>query len=159
VQPVLGHAHRDQRQLRDLVPPRLRHLNQLRRPEHMRAREAPLRPILDDLVDLIGRKQPPVPTLMAGLTAAPSTRTLPARTRWHRRRIPRRRQGRVPRTPIQPPLQLSHPSLKTLIRLDQLTDPQQQRDRPLAIAIKGRLRLNPLHAKRFANSIRVPSPG
>jgi hypothetical protein len=37
VQPVLGHADGDRRQLRDLMPPRLRRVNQLRLAEHVRA--------------------------------------------------------------------------------------------------------------------------
>ena len=54
VQPMLGDPDRDRRQLRDLVPPRLRRVNALRLPEHVRARPAPLGPMLDDLVDLLG---------------------------------------------------------------------------------------------------------
>ena len=68
VQPMLGHPDSGRRQLRDLVPPRLRRLDQLGLGEHVRARPAALRPMLDDLVDPLGRKQPPVPALVPGLT-------------------------------------------------------------------------------------------
>jgi hypothetical protein len=37
VQPMLGHADRDRRQLRDLVPPRLSRIDALRLAEHVRA--------------------------------------------------------------------------------------------------------------------------
>ena len=159
VQPMLGHTDRGRRQLRDLVPPRLRRVHQVRRAEHVRARPAAHGPMLDYLVDLLGRKQPPVPALMPGLTAPPPTRPLPARTRRRRRRILRRRQRRVPRTPAQPPLELGHPSLEPLVRLDQLTHPKQQQDRRLPITIKDRLGLHPLHTPRFAARTEDPSPG
>jgi hypothetical protein len=106
--------------------------------------------MLDHLVDLLGRKQPPVPALMPGLTTTTPTRPLPTRTRRRRRRILRGRKRRVPRTPAQPPLELNHPSLEPLVRLDQLAHPQQQRDSRLAIAIKDLLGLSPLHTTRFA---------
>ena len=56
-------------------------------------------------------------------------------------------------------LELGYPSLETLVRLDQLADPQQQRDSRLAITIKDRLSLSPLHSSRFAARTEVPSPG
>jgi hypothetical protein len=115
--------------------------------------------MLDDFVDLLGRKQPPVPTLMTGLTTTPPPRALPARTRRRRRRILRRRQRRVPRAPVQPPLELGYASLEPLVRLDQLTQPQQQRDSRLTITIKDRLSLSPLHPYMFAATTEVPSPG
>src|SRR6266545_767936 len=43
--------------------------------------------MLDDLVHLLGRKQPPVPAFVPGLTSTPPTRALPARTRRRRGRI------------------------------------------------------------------------
>src|SRR5919197_3398993 len=125
---MLAHADRDQRQLRDLVPPRLRRVDALRLAEHVRTRAAAPRPMVDDLIDLLGRKQPSVPALVPGLTTTPPTRPLPARTRRRRRRILRRRKRRVPRTPVQPPLELGHPALEPLVRLDQFAQPQQQRD-------------------------------
>jgi len=51
VQAVLADPHRDRRQLRDLVPPRLCRVDALQHTEQARARAAPLRPMLDDLVD------------------------------------------------------------------------------------------------------------
>src|SRR3989442_15670887 len=107
---MLGDSDSDRRQLGHLLPPRLRGVNALQLPEHVRARPAPLGPMLDDLVNLLGRKQPPVPALMPGLTAPPPTQPLSARTWRHRRRILRWRQRRVPRTPIQPPAALQTPT-------------------------------------------------
>jgi hypothetical protein len=121
--------------------------------------------MLDDLVDLIGRKQPPLLALVTELTTAPATRPFPAWT-WRRRRgILRRRQRRVPRTPVQTTLELGNPSLEPLVRLNQplirihqLVEPQQQTDSRLAITIEDRLRLAPLHAATFAGRPEVPSP-
>jgi hypothetical protein len=84
---MLGHPHRDRRQLGNLMAQRLRSLNPVARSEELRARPAALRPVLDHLIDLLERKQPPVPALMAGLTAPTPTRPGPARTRRRRRRI------------------------------------------------------------------------
>ena len=66
---MLAEDDRDRRQLRDLVPPRLRNLDQIRIREHVRAGPATHRPMVDDLVNLLGREQPPVPALVAGLPA------------------------------------------------------------------------------------------
>ena len=156
---MLGHADRDRGQLRDLVQPRLSRVDVLWLAEQVRARPAPLGPMLDHLVDLLGRKQPSVPALMPGLTTACPTRPLPARTRRRRRRILGRRKRRVPRTPVQPPLELGHPSLEPPVRLDQLAHPHQQRDSRLTIAIKDRLGISPLHTEWFAARTEVPSPG
>ena len=94
---------------------------------------------------------------MPGLPAPLAARPLPARTRRRRRRILRRRQRRVPRTPIQPTLELGNPTLEPLVRLDQplvrrdqLIQPKQQTDSRLAITIKDRLGLSPLHTNMFA---------
>lgn len=155
---MLGHADRDRGQLRDLVPPRLRRVDPLRLAEHVRARPAPLGPVLDDLVDLLGRKQPSVATLMPGLTTARPTRPLPARTRRCRRRILRGWQRGVARRAAQPSLELTDPSLEPLVRLDQLAHPHQQCERRLPVTIENPLCLNPLHTLEFATPKRVP-PG
>jgi hypothetical protein len=130
-----------------------------RRPRHLAGKLGPCR---DGALRATHAVQPmlgqPIPALMTRLTTTPSTRPLPARLRRRRRRILRRRQRRVPRTPVQPPLKLRHPSLEPLVRLDQLTHPQQQRDRSLTITIKDPLRLSPLHTTRFAARPKVPSP-
>jgi len=141
------------------MAPRRRRINELRPAEQVRARLAALGPMLDDLVDLLRRKKPPVPALVTGLTTTPTTRGLPARTRRHRRRILRGRQRRVPRTPIQPPLELTHTSLEPLIRVDQLAHPQQQQNSRLTITVKDRLGLTPLHTSKFAARTRVPARG
>jgi len=57
----------------------------------------------------------------------------------------------------EPLLQLGDPDLEPPVRLDQLADPQQQRDRRLPIAIENRVRLGPLHNTEFATTERVPS--
>jgi hypothetical protein len=69
VQPVLGHPDRDRWQLGDLTPRRLDCIDTLRLGELVRARTAPVRPVLDELVDPFGRKQPPIPALMPLLPA------------------------------------------------------------------------------------------
>ena len=69
VQPMLAHAHRDRRQLCDLVAPRLHRINKLLPGEHVRAGGATLGPMLHDLVNLLRRKQPPVLALVPGLAA------------------------------------------------------------------------------------------
>ncbi len=60
VQPMLGHPDRDRRQLGDLTPGRLARIDTIRLGELVRTRPAPAGPMLDDLVDLLGRKQPAV---------------------------------------------------------------------------------------------------
>ena len=69
VQPMLAHAHRDRRQLCDLVAPRLHRINKLLLSEHVRAGVAALGPVLHDLVNLPRREQPPVLALVPGLAA------------------------------------------------------------------------------------------
>src|SRR2546421_556388 len=165
MQPMLAHSDRDRRQLGHLTPRRLGDINTLAIGENVRARPAAVGPMLNDLVDLLGRKQPPVPALVPVLAATLPARPLAARTTRSRRRILRRRQRRVPRTPNQTTLELANPSLKPFIRLDQtlvrihqLVEPQQQPNRCLTIAIQNRLRLGPLHTKPFATRTRVPAP-
>src|SRR6266511_1244357 len=158
-QPVLGHPDRDRRQLSDLVPPRLRGVDQLLPVEHTRARAAPPRPMLDDLVHPLGRKQASVPPFVTGLAAARPAGSRPGRSRRRRRRVLRRRQRRVPRAPLQPPLELCHPSLEPLVRLDQLADPNQQRDRRLPVAVEDRLRLGPLHRTQLRRASTGPCTG
>ena len=121
--------------------------------------------MLDDLVDLLGRKQSAASAFVSVLPAPLAARPLPTPTRRRRRRILRRRQRRVPRTPIQPTLELGHPSLQPLVRLEQtpirlnqLIKPKQQPNSRLAIAIQDRLRLDPLHTNTFATGTEVPSP-
>jgi hypothetical protein len=92
VQAMLGHPHRHRRQLGVLVARRFCSVNPFSLTEEVRARPAALRPMLDDLVDTLGRKQPTVSALMPKLTAPTSTRPLPAWTRRRRRRIVRGRQ-------------------------------------------------------------------
>src|SRR6266511_2968371 len=73
VQPMLAHPDRDRRQLGDLTPGRPGRVDTIRLGELVRTRPAPVGPMLDDLVDLFGREQPPVPTLVSVLPA-PSPR-------------------------------------------------------------------------------------
>src|SRR5439155_12609566 len=165
VQPMLGHSDHDRRQLGHLTPRRLGDIDALAFGERAGARSAAVRPLLNDPVDLRGRKQPPVPSLVPVLHAPLPTRPLAARTTRSRRGILRRRKRRVPRTPAQTTLELSNPSLEppvrldqTLVRIHQLLKPQQQPNRCLTIAIEDRLGLGPLHAKPFATRTRVPAP-
>src|SRR2546428_11376264 len=102
---MLGDPDSDRRQLGDLVPPRFRGVNALQLAEHVRAPLAALWPMLDDLVDLLGRKQPPVLALMPGLAAPAPSRPLPAPSRRRRRRFLPRRPPRVAAPPVPPPRQ------------------------------------------------------
>ena len=78
---MLGHSDRDRRQLRQLTPRRPGGIDVLAFAERARARPAAVRPMLDDLLDLLGRKQPPVPALMPLLPARLPARLLPTRAR------------------------------------------------------------------------------
>jgi hypothetical protein len=120
--------------------------------------------MLDELVEPLGPKPPPIPALMARLATALPARPFSARTRRRRGRVLRRRQRRVSGTATQATLELAHPSLEALIRLDQplirlnqLIKPKQQTQSRLAITIQDRLRLNPLHTTRFAAQAQVPT--
>ena len=84
---MLGHPHRDRRQFRHLVTPRLRSVHPLRLSEHVRARAAPLGPMLDHLIHLLKADKPPVPALMPLLATALPPRPFPARPSGSRRRI------------------------------------------------------------------------
>jgi hypothetical protein len=66
---MFSHPDRDRRQVGDLVPPRLHRVDQLPLGKEMHAELATLGPMLDDLVDLLKRQQPPMPSLMPGLAA------------------------------------------------------------------------------------------
>jgi hypothetical protein len=73
MQSMLAHPDRDLRQLRDLMPPGVSRVDQLRHVEHMRTRPAALGPMLNDLVHPLRWKQPPEAALVAGLTTASAT--------------------------------------------------------------------------------------
>jgi hypothetical protein len=79
VQPVLADAHRDRQQLGELMAPRFRSVNPVCLSERVRTRAAALRPMLDDLVDPFGRKQPPVLAFMPGLATTSTARPFPTR--------------------------------------------------------------------------------
>ena len=64
---MLGHPDRDRRQLGDLTPRRAGRIDTIRFGERMRTRPAPLRPMLDDLIDLLGREQTAIPAFMSVL--------------------------------------------------------------------------------------------
>ena len=160
---MLGHADSDRRQLSDLMTPRLHRINQLRLGEDVRARAAPLGPMVDNLVDLLERQQLPASALMSELAPALAARPLPARPFRRRRRILRRRQRRVARAPIQPTLELGHPGLEPLVRLDQplvrlsqLVEPKQEPHSRLTITIQDRLRLGPLHPTQLRRNTAGP---
>ena len=83
MQSMLSHPDRDRRQLGDLTPRRRAHIDAIHLGELTRTRAATLRPMLDDLVDLLGREQPAVPAFVSMLPAPLAARSLPART-WRR---------------------------------------------------------------------------
>jgi hypothetical protein len=156
MQAMLGHGQRDHRQLGNLVTLRRGCLDPLALAEGMSAADATRRPVLDHLVELLERKQPPVPAFVPGLAGPAPARRRP-RPRRRRGRILRGRQRGVTRGAAQPLLKLTDPSLRPPVRLDQLVHPHQQCDRRLPIAVENRLRLGPLHTPEFAPPNRVPS--
>jgi hypothetical protein len=123
------------------------------------AAAAPNGPVLDQLVELLERKQPPVPAFASGLAAAPAPARRRPRPRRRRGRILRRRQRGVTRGTTQPLLKLADPSLEPPVRHDQLVHPQKQSDRCLPLTVENRLSLGPLHTPKFAPPKRVPSEG
>jgi len=66
---MLGHPDRDRRQLGDLTPGRLGRIDTIRLGELVRTRPAPVGPMLDDVVDSLGREQSAVPAFMSVLAA------------------------------------------------------------------------------------------
>src|SRR6266540_699705 len=162
---MLGHLDCDRRQLGHLTPRRLGRVDPVAFDERVRARPTAVGPMLDDLVDLLGRKQPPKPALVPVLPAALPARPLPTRAWRSRRGILRRRKRRVARTSVQPPLELGNPRLEPLVRLhqplvrlNQLVQPKQQTNSRLTIPIQDRLGPGPLHTQTFGARTKVPSP-
>ncbi len=64
MQPMLGHSDRDRRQLGDLTPRRLSRIDTIGLAELVRTRPTSLGPILNDLVDALGRESTAIPTLV-----------------------------------------------------------------------------------------------
>ena len=137
MQPLLGHPHRDRRQLSDLTP------STARPHRHARSRRTRARTTGTAAANA-QRSRRPAPAEAAGGTdpRAPAAHRASApipspRPRRRRRRILRRRQRRVTRTPIQTTLKLDHPSLEPLVRRHQpsfarpLIEPKQQ---PIAVS-------------------------
>lgn len=155
---MLGHSHSDRRQLGHLTPSRFSRIDALGLVELVRARAAVVGPMLHELIDPIRRKQPPIAALMPALSTAGLARPLTTRPRRRRRRILRWRQRRVPRAPIQTPLELPNTLLEPPVRSHQLIEPKQQTNSRLTITIQDRLGLTPLHTAIFATGPGVPSP-
>src|SRR5439155_26291362 len=141
MQAMLGDRDRDRRQLADLVALRRSRVDPLILTEGVRACLTALRPVLDQLVHLLERKQRPVPAFVTGLAAARSARPRLTRARWRRGRILRGRKRGVARSPVEPLLELADAGLEPPVRLNQLTDAHQERNRSLPVAIENRLRL------------------
>jgi len=156
VQAVLAHPDRDRGQLGELVALRGRRLDALVLREDMRAGPAALRPVLYDLIDARERQPRPALALVPGLAAGrtPARRLLRARRR--RGRILRGRKRRGTRTPGQPLLELGDAGLEPPVRLDQLPDLHQQRDRGFPLAVEDRLRLGTLHTEPVRRPQRGP---
>ncbi len=159
MQAMLGHGDRDQRQLRNLMALRRGRLDALALAEGTIAAAAPNGPVLDQLVELLERKQPPVPAFVPGLATRPAPARRRPRPRRRRGRILRRRQRGVTRGTTQPLLKLADPRLEPPVRHDQLVHPQKQCDRCLLVTVENRLSLGPLHTPEFAPPKRVPSRG
>ena len=150
---MLGHPHRDLRQLLDLMTRRLPHRDPLRLREHVAAATR-RRPVIDELVDRPRRQQLTTVPLMTRLPALGTTRAVLATpTRRRARRILARRQRRVTRVTTQPTLELLDPRLK-------LRDPtihrQKHLDDRLTTRRVDRLRLSALHTPTFDNAELCP---
>jgi len=122
VQPVLDDPRSGLGQLGHLVPHRLAHLDPQASRKLPPAVLASPRPVVDHLVDLLGRHEravvPFVPRLPTGL---PSRGDLPRRA-LDERRIARWRPGRILRGLAEPPLQLFDPGPLLLDQPLQLLD-------------------------------------
>src|SRR5262245_22655238 len=117
---MLGHPHRDRRQLGDLVARRFRSVNPLSLTEEVSARAAALRPTLDDLVDLLERKQPTVPALMPKLAAPTPPRPLPRPDAAAPTAGPATAAATSSASSGSAAAQARPPGLEPLVRLDQL---------------------------------------
>src|SRR5712691_8276690 len=159
VQTVLAHPHRDRWQLADLVALRGGRVDALVLAEGARAVAAALRPVVDHLVHPLERKQPAVLTLVSGLTAAAAARAWLAWPRRCRGRVLRGWQRGVARASVEALLELGDPCLKPPVRLDQLADPHQQRERRLPIPVENRLCLGTLHDAQVRRAEAGPCRG
>jgi hypothetical protein len=148
VQAMLAHPDRDRRELANLVALRRGCLDALLLAEGARARAAALRPVLDELVHPLERKQGAVPAWITGLATPPSTRARLARARRRRGRILGGRKRGVARVAVEPLLELGDAGLKPPVRLDQLAHLHEQGDRRFAVAVENCLRFSTLHAAR-----------
>ena len=156
---MLGHDDRDRRQLGDLMTRRLTSRDPFRLADHAAA-AAPVGPMLDDLVDALERLEPAAVAGMTRLPARLSPRRLLLSLR-RPRRILARRQRRVPRAPVQPPLELLHPSRQLrdlrVLGSDPLRQRHKHRDNRVATLLVDRLRLSPLHTTKFDIQAEDPS--
>ena len=155
MQAMLAQRDRDRGQLGDLVVLHGGRVETLALAEDMRAGLTALRPVLDDLVDALERKQRPACALVPGLAAPPAPRGWFGRARRRRRRILRGRQRGVARAAVEALLELADARLEPPVRLDQLAHPHEQDDRRLPLAVENRLRLGTLHA----DPVRRPERG
>src|SRR6266542_3564418 len=102
MQAMLADRDRDRRQLADLVALRRSRVDPLVLPEPARACPTAPRPVLDQLIHPLERKQRPVPALVTGLAAARSARPRLTRPRWRRGLILRERKRGVAGSAVEP---------------------------------------------------------
>jgi hypothetical protein len=139
-------------QLLDLPAHRLTHRDPLPGREGVTTPTA-LGPILDHPVHRPRRQERATLALVTGLGALRTARRILPPPRRNTRRISARRRRRVPRTPIQPPLQHSDPLILTSDTLSEHLNlsihPQKHLHHDLPALVIDRLRLRTLHTKRF----------
>ena len=156
---MLGDLDLRNGQLLDLPAHRLAHRDPLGFDEGMPAATA-LGPVLDDLVHRPRRQEWATLALVTGLSALFTTRWILATLRCAGGRIGARGNRRVTRAAIQPALELSDPLILTSDTLSEHLDltihPQKHLHHDLPALVIDRLRLNPLHTKRFDSTPLCP---
>jgi hypothetical protein len=159
VRAVLGQDHARRRQLGDLVAPEAMRRNPLPRGELVPAPAAAVGIVIDDLIDLILRRELATRAAMTALPARLTQHLLGLHPRLRtalltrRRRIRRRRLRTIARALTSLLLQLAHPLLKPRVRNAQLVKRPRQLENELHAALPARvvdrLRLAALHTPKI----------
>src|SRR6266540_3218567 len=167
VQTMLAHLDDDRRQLAHLMAHRIAIRLALCLSELVPATTA-LRPVVDLMIDPLGRQQTPVPALMTRLPTLPAARPLPAFARRRARRVLAWWCRGIARVATEPLLEVLNPREELLdlpgllgdlrvLRIDSRRERQQHADDRIPALLVDRLGLGPLHTARFATPTEDPS--